>query len=107
MDTTVDDSYRDCVKTLQFLNPGIEFNTRGLCKYHGVKDRKFWYFHDCHNPVSLDPVDPRLEPFDCHTPPPFEVILGPDDVDAEGAEYPADLIFFLWACWPFIYALLS
>ena len=33
MDTTVDDSYRDCVKTLLFLNPGIELNTRGLCKY--------------------------------------------------------------------------
>jgi chromosome segregation ATPase len=30
MDTTVDDSYRDCVKTFLFLNLGIELNTRGL-----------------------------------------------------------------------------
>jgi hypothetical protein len=69
MDTTVDDSYHDYVKTLQFLNPRIEFNTRGLSKYHGVKDEKFWEFHDCHNPVPLDPADRLLEPFDCRTPP--------------------------------------
>jgi chromosome segregation ATPase len=72
MDTMVDDSYQDFLKTLQFLNPGIEFNTRGLCKFHGVKDGKFWDFLDCHNHVPLDPLDPRLEPFDCHTPPPSE-----------------------------------
>jgi hypothetical protein len=70
MDTTVDDSYRDCVKTLLFLNPGVELNTRGLCKYHGIKDGVFMDFHDPHNPVPLDPSDPGLEPFDCSTPPP-------------------------------------
>jgi hypothetical protein len=53
MDTTVDDSYRDCVKTLLFLNPGVELNTRGLCKYHGMKDRMFMDFHDTHNPCLL------------------------------------------------------
>jgi hypothetical protein len=70
MDNTVNDSYRNCVKTLLFLNPGIELNTRGLCKYHGMKDGMFMDFHDPHNPVPIDPVDPRLEPFDCNTPPP-------------------------------------
>jgi hypothetical protein len=74
MDTKVDDSYRDCVKTLQLLNPGIEFNTRGLCKFHGVKNEMFWDFHDPHNLVPLDPADPRLVPFDCSTPLPFEVV---------------------------------
>jgi hypothetical protein len=86
MDTTVDDSYRDCVKTLQFLNPGVELNTPGLCKLHGVKDRMFLDFHDPHNPVPLDPADPRLEPFDCSTPPPSEVIPESDGAEAGGVE---------------------
>jgi uncharacterized phage infection (PIP) family protein YhgE len=85
MDTMVDDSYWDCVKTLMFFNPGIEFNTRGLYKFHGVKDGKFWDFHDCHNPVQLDPGDPCLEPFDCRTPPPTETGLGAGDADVGGA----------------------
>jgi hydroxymethylpyrimidine pyrophosphatase-like HAD family hydrolase len=86
MDTTVDDSYRDCVKMLQILNPGVDLNTRGLCKFHGVKDGMFLDFHDPHNPVPLDPTDPRLEPFDYSTPPPSEVVPGPGDVDAGGAD---------------------
>jgi hypothetical protein len=86
MDTTVDDSYRDCVKTLQFLNPGMEFNTRGLCKFHGVQDGMFLDFHDPHNPVLLDPTNPRLQPFDCSTPPPSEVVPGPEGADAREVE---------------------
>jgi hypothetical protein len=74
----VDDSYRDCVKTLQFLNLGLEFNTRDNIKYHRVKDGKFWDFHDCHNHVPLDPSDLRLEPFDCHTPHSSDVVPEPE-----------------------------
>jgi hypothetical protein len=51
-----------------------------------VKDGIFLDFHDPHNPVPLDPADPRLEAFDCSTPPPSEVISGPGDSDAGGAE---------------------
>ena len=86
MDTTVDDSYRDCVKTLLFLNPGIELNTRGLCKYHGMKDGMFMDFHDPHNLVPIDPTDPRLEPFDCSTPPLVDVVQEPADEHAGGTE---------------------
>jgi hypothetical protein len=86
MDTTVDDSYQDCVKTLQVLNPGIELNTRGLCKYHGMKDGVFMDFHDPHNPVPLDPSDPRMEPFDCSTPlPPTDPVPEPESADARRA----------------------
>ena len=86
MDTTVDDSYRDCVKTLQFLNPGIELNTHGLCKYHVMKDGVFMDFHDPHNPVPLDPADPRLEPFDCSTPlPPTDPVSESEGADVGGA----------------------
>jgi hypothetical protein len=94
MDTTVDDSYRDCVKTLQLPNPGIEFNTRGLCKFHDVKDGRFWDFHDPRNPVPLDPSDPRLVSFDCSTPPPAEPTPGPVGVDA--GELNRLLILFLF-----------
>jgi hypothetical protein len=86
MDTTVDDSYRDCVKTLLFLNPGINLNTRGLCKYHGMKDGMFMDFHDPHNPVPIDPADPRLEPFDCSTPLPTDPTQEPEGACAGGAE---------------------
>jgi hypothetical protein len=86
MDTTVDDSYRDCVKTLLFLNPGVELNTRGLCKYHGMKDGMFMDFHDPHNPVPIDPADPRVESFDCSTPPPADLVQEPEDEHAGGAE---------------------
>jgi hypothetical protein len=55
MDGVGDDAYRDCVKTLKFLNPEITLNIRGLDKYHGVKDGRFWDFHDYHNPMPLDP----------------------------------------------------
>jgi hypothetical protein len=86
MDTAVDDSYRDCVKTVQFLNPGIELNTRGLCKFHGVKDGMFLDFHDPHNLVPLDLSDPRLQPFDCSTPPPSsDPVPEPGVADAGGA----------------------
>jgi hypothetical protein len=56
MDTTVDDSYRDCVKTLQFLNLGIEFNTHGLCKFHDVKDGRFLDFMTLTIPCLLIPL---------------------------------------------------
>ena len=72
--------------TLQFLNPGIEFNTRGLCKFHDMKDGRFWDSHDPRNPMPLDPADPRLVPFDCSTPPSSEVVPGPEGVDAGGLQ---------------------
>jgi hypothetical protein len=85
METTVDDSYCHCVMSLEFLNPGIEFNTRGLSKYQGVKNGEFWDFQYCHNPVPLDPADPRLEPFDCRTHPSSDVVPEPEEVNAGGA----------------------
>ena len=43
-------------------------------------------FHDPHNPVPIDPADPRLEPFDCSTLPSTDPVQEPDGADAGGAE---------------------
>jgi hypothetical protein len=74
------DAYREAVKSIKFLNPSIELNTRGLEPFHCVKDGKFLNFHNCHNLVLLDPNS--MEPFNYDSPPP-EVA---DEGEAEGSE---------------------
>jgi hypothetical protein len=64
VDAAGGDAYRDCVKPLKFLNPGITLNIRVLDKYHGVKGVRFWNFRDYNNPIPLDPPNPNLQPFD-------------------------------------------
>jgi hypothetical protein len=67
LDATGLDAYRDCVKSILFLNLGISLNTRVLDLYHGVKNGQFWDFHDYHNPVPLDLTNLNLKLFDCST----------------------------------------
>jgi hypothetical protein len=62
------DAYREAVRSVKILNPGVELNLRGLDPILGVKDGQFWNFRDHRNPVLLDPNS--LEPFNCDSPPP-------------------------------------
>jgi chromosome condensin MukBEF ATPase and DNA-binding subunit MukB len=40
------DAYREAVRSIVFLNLGVELNLRGLDPFHGVKNGQFWDFHD-------------------------------------------------------------
>ena len=78
------DAYREAVKSIKFLNPGVELNLRGLDPFHGVKDGQFWDFHDHQNPVLLDPTS--MDPFNCDSPPPQEDGADVAPMIADGAE---------------------
>ena len=78
------DAYREAVKSIKFLNPGMELNLRGLDPFHGVKDEQFWDFHDHQNPVLLDPAS--MDPFNCDSPPPQEGHAVAAILNADGAE---------------------
>jgi hypothetical protein len=76
------DAYREAVRCIKFLNPGVEMNLRGLDPFHGVKDSQLWDFHDHRNPLLLDPNS--MEPFNCDSPPPTvheeaDAVEGADD----------------------------
>jgi hypothetical protein len=69
------------MKSLLFFNPDNTLNTRGLDKYHGEEDGRFWNFCDYNNPIPLDPDDPSWKLFDYSTPP---LNAAPADEGANG-----------------------
>jgi hypothetical protein len=58
-------AFSSCLKQVEFLNPGVQLNFKGVHPLHGVEgDQLLDYDNDPPTQVNLD--DPELEAFDPH-----------------------------------------